>query len=144
MNNNVAVRYFSKSGNTKKLAAEIAIVLGCEAKTIDHPVKEKIDVLFLGASVYWGGIDSQVKEFIRTLDASNIGKVAVFSTSALAERAYPDIKKFLQEKGLQTASENFYCRGQFAVMHRGKPDAADLKAVRKYAKDLINGMKVSE
>ena len=133
MNKKVAVRYFSKSGNTKKIAAEIANFTGWEALAIDKPINEPIDVLFLGASVYWGGIDNRVKEFIRTLDASKIGKVAVFSTSALTERAYPDIKKLLQEKSIITVSDDFYCRGQFGLLHRGKPDESDLKEVRKYA-----------
>lgn len=135
-----AVRYFSKTGNTKKLAIEIANAAGCEAYTIEKPLKEKVDVLFLGASVYWGGIDSQVKDFIRTLDGSKIGKVAVFSTSALAQRAYPEIKKLLLSQGIKTAEEDFYCRGQFKVMHRERPDAEDLKAAGKYAEVISKGL----
>ncbi len=94
MSNNTAVRYFSKTGNTKKLAEEIAEVTECRAQTIDYPVTDKTDILFLGASVYWGGVDSRVKEFIHTLDADHIGMVTVFSTSALAERAYPELKSY--------------------------------------------------
>ena len=137
MNSKVtAVRYFTKTGNTEKLAAEIARATGNKALTIDQPVTEKVDILFLGVSVYWGGIDGKVKEFIRTLDAKQIGSVAVFSTSALAERAYPDLKKLLEAQGIKIPKENFYCRGQFKVMHRNKPDAADLKAVREFALQL--------
>ena len=133
MDKKIAIRYFSKTGNTQKLANEIADVTGCVAQTTDIPVKDKTDILFLGASVYWGGIDNQVKEFIRTLDAKKIGKVSVFSTSALVERAYPEIKKLIQAQGISTIEENFYCRGQFKVLHRGRPDESDRKAVREYA-----------
>ncbi len=140
MNSNVtAVRYFSKTGNTEKLAAEIAKTTGDKALTLEYPVQDKIDILFLGASVYWGGIDEKVKEFIRNLDAKLVGSVAVFSTSALAERAYPDMKKLLNARGIKTINENFYCRGQFKIMHRNRPDEADLKAAREFALSLKNG-----
>lgn len=119
-NRTIAVRYYTKTGNTKKLAEEIAAVTGCEAQTTDDSVKDRVDILFLGASVYWGGIDNKIKEFIHSLDANKIGKVAVFSTSALAERALPEIKKLLQAQGIATAEEDFYCRGQFKVLHRNK------------------------
>lgn len=140
----VAVRYFTKTGNTKKLAEQIAGTTGCKAQTVDNPIKNKVDVFFLGASVYWGGIDKQVKEFIRSLDAKKIGKVAVFSTSALAERVYPEIKKLLQAQGISTVKEDFYCRGQLKVLHRNKPDEGDLKAVMEYAKAIYNEKQVSE
>ncbi len=138
-----AVRYFSKTGSTEKLAIEIAKATGSKANTIDTPVKEKVDILFLGASVYWGGIDSKVKEFIQNLNGELIGAVAVFSTSALAERAYPEIKKLLQAKGITAIKDDFYCRGQFKVMHRNRPDANDLKAVREYAVKITKEVKVT-
>lgn len=130
----VAMRYFSKTGNTKKLADAIAKATGSKALTIDTPVEERVDVLFLGASVYAGGIDAQVKNFIRTLDAKKVGKVAVFSTSALVERAYPQISKLLQAQGISVINDDFYCRGQFAVLHKNRPNADDLQAAKAYAK----------
>lgn len=141
-NKTVAVQYFSKTGNTKKLAEEIAKITGCKAQLIDKPIKDQVDVLFLGASVYWGGVDNQVKEFIRLLDAKKIKKVAVFSTSALAERAYPQISKLLRAQGIPTEKRHFYCRGQFTVLHHNRPNAEDLKAVREYAKAVCNQKQV--
>jgi len=133
----VAVRYFSKSGNTKKLADEIAKTVGCKAEQIPAPVNEKVDILFLGASVYWGGISSEVKEYIQTLDKANIGRVVVFSTSALAERAFPQIQKKLQSCGIQVESRNFYCRGEFTALHKGRPNQEDLNAAMKFAAEMI-------
>lgn len=48
----VAVRYYSKSGNTKKLADAIAEALKTEAMDISHEVNGEVDVLFMGSSVY--------------------------------------------------------------------------------------------
>ena len=31
----------------------------------------------------------------------------------------------------------FHCKGSFKVLHKGKPNAEDLKAVSAFAKDVI-------
>ncbi len=134
----VAVRYFSKSGNTKKLADEIAKTVNCQAEQIPMPINDEIDILFLGASVYWGGISSEVKKYIQTLDSNKIGKVVVFSTSALAERAFPQIQKLLQNKNIQVDDRNFYCRGEFTMLHKNRPNQEDLNEVRKFVTELIS------
>ncbi|MCD7809561.1 MAG: hypothetical protein LUH02_09475 [Erysipelotrichaceae bacterium] len=133
----VAVRYFSKSGNTKKIADEIAKTTHCSAKQIPTPVNDEIDILFLGASVYYGGISSEVKKYIQTLDGHKIGKVVVFSTSALAQRAFPQIQKLLEDKNIQVDKRNFYCRGEFTVLHKGRPNQKDLDDARKFVTEII-------
>jgi flavodoxin len=133
----IAVRYYSKSGNTKKLAERIAAVAGCNAEMTEVDLSEKVDILFLGASVYWAGIDKNVKDYIERLDKNTVGKVVIFSTSALAERAVPNIKKLLAAKKIKVAAEDFYCRGQFASLHRGKPDNKDLAAAEEFTRKII-------
>ena len=49
---NIEVRYYSKTGNTKKLADGIAKTLGVKAKSLEEPINGEVDVLFLGSSVY--------------------------------------------------------------------------------------------
>lgn len=134
---NAEVRYLSKSGNTKKLAEQIAKTVGCEAKSIPSPVTQETDILFLGASVYWGGIDSTMKQYIRTLDYKKVKKVVVFSTSAMSQRAFPELKKMLAEVGIHADERNFYCRGSFKMMHKGRPDAKDLAEAAQFAKKII-------
>ncbi|MCD7741376.1 MAG: flavodoxin [Ruminococcus sp.] len=136
---NVAVRYFSKSGNTKKLADAIAKTAGCNAQEISTPLDGNIDILFLGASVYWGGISSEVKSFIVNLDSSKVGKVVVFSTSALAERAFPQIQELFKKNGIKVDKNNFYCRGQFTALHRGRPNNDDLEAAKKFTLKVLKG-----
>ncbi len=135
---NVQVRYYSKSGNTKKLADCIAQTAGVGAESIHgQGAKTEADLLFLGASVYWNGIDGTVKKFIDELDPKKVKKVAVFSTSALAERAFPDIKKRLEKKGIAVADEDFYCRGSFMTMHKGRPNADDLAKAAEFTKNVM-------
>ena len=136
---NVAVRYYSQTGNTKKLAETIANVAGTIAQTTDIPIAEETDILFLGASVYWAGIDNHVKQFIASLDNHKVKKVAVFSTSALAERAFPSVEKLLRAKGISVSRDNFYCRGEFKFMHKGRPNAQDLNDAKDFAIKIIQG-----
>lgn len=136
-NTRYGVYYYSKSGNTKKLAVKIADTVGCTANTANEKVTEHIDVLFLGASVYWAGIDPKVKKFIHSLDASKVGKVVIFSTSALAERAKPEIQKLLKQRGIAVAEKDYYCRGEFTLLHKGKPDEKDLSDAAVFAKMMM-------
>ncbi len=135
---NVKVAYFTKSGNTKKVADCIAKTAGVNADVIGNGSKMEADVLFLGASVYWAGIDGKVKTYIDQLDPHKVKEVVVFSTSALAERAFPDIKKRLEKRGIKVANENFYCRGEFTAMHKGRPNANDLKDAAAFTKKVLN------
>lgn len=43
-----AVRYYTKTGNTKRLAEAIAKELGVDALPLSEGVKDAVDVLFLG------------------------------------------------------------------------------------------------
>ncbi len=56
-----AVRYFSRTGNTKKLAEAVAKEVGVKALQVSEPLTEDIDTLFLASSVYAGGVASDVK-----------------------------------------------------------------------------------
>jgi hypothetical protein len=55
----------------------------------------------------------------------------------LAERAVPSIKKLLAAKKIKVATEDFYSRGQFASLHRGKPDNKDLAAAEEFTRKII-------
>ena len=46
-----AVRYYTKTGNTKRLAEAIAKELGVEALPISEPVEDAVDYLFQGISL---------------------------------------------------------------------------------------------
>lgn len=60
----IEIRYFTKTGNTKKLAEAISEEIGVEAKTVNEPILGETDILFLGSSVYAAGVAAEVKEFI--------------------------------------------------------------------------------
>lgn len=133
----VAIRYYTRGGNTKKLADAISKAVGVDAETTSVPLTEDVDILFLGSSVYANGVDNEVKEFIRGIRVK-VGKVVNFSTAALIRSTYKQVSKLLEEKQIPFAKEEFYCRGSFAVMHKGRPNADDCNAAADFARKIIS------
>jgi len=132
----IAIRYYTKTGNTKKLAEAIASAIDVEAKTVDEPLSEDVDILFLGSAVYAAGIDSKVKEFIKNINV-NVGEVVNFSSAALIESTYKQVKSEVEAKCLKMSEDEFHCRGAFKFVHRGRPNDEDLKDVQEFAKRII-------
>lgn len=133
----IAIRYYTKTGNTKKLAEAISNAINVEAETVDEPLTEDVDILFLGSAVYAAGIDEKIKDFIKNINV-NVGEVVNFSSAALIESTYKQVKKEVEAKGLKMSEDEFHCRGAFKFVHRGKPDDNDLKNVGEFAKRIIN------
>ena len=134
----IAVRYYTKTGNTKKLAEAIAYAIGTAAFDVSVPLCDGVDVLFLGSSVYAAGVDGEVARFIDSVNV-NVEKVVNFSTAALLPSTYSQVKKLVEQKGMVMATEEFHCRGSFRFMHKGKPDAADCAQAAEFAKSVIEG-----
>lgn len=133
----LAVRYYSRGGNTKKIAEAIANAVGVEAKTVSEPLAEDVDLLFLGSAPYAFDVDDEVKKFISGIQVS-VGKVVNFSTSAAVRSTRKYVEKLLAEKKIPVAKEEFSCRGAFAMLHRGRPNAADQKAAADFAKRILS------
>lgn len=105
-----AVRYYSKSGNTKTIAEAIAEGLGVAATSItDEPeLTEKVDVLFLGGAPYANIMAPALKQYAERLDKNQVGKVVLFTTSNWSRRTVAALKKLLRNKGIPVENEYFY------------------------------------
>lgn len=134
----VAIRYYSKFGKTGKLAEMAASVANVSAKTIEEPLDEDVDILFLGSSVYAAVVDWRVKKFIKTLDPSKVKNVILFGSSAILDSPYEIHKKLLEEQGLHVDTREFHCRGQLAMMHRGRPNADDHESLRVFISSVLS------
>lgn len=77
----VAVRYQSRSGNTKALAEVIAEAAGVTALEITEPITEEVDLLFVGGGTYMG-IDKTLAKYLEDLDANLVKNIAPFSTGS--------------------------------------------------------------
>lgn len=133
----IAIRYFSKTGHMEKMASVVSDVTGVKAETMDIPVTEETDILFLGSAVYMTGIDDNVKEFISTLD-SKVKKVICFSSAAILPSSYAQVKALLEKQHIAVDEKEFHCRGQFTLLHRGRPNQSDLENLREFVKEVIN------
>ena len=132
---NIAIRYYTRSGNTERLAHAIAEALGTEAYDIGTPLEEKAEILFLGCSYYAFDIDTAVKDFI-TENKDRIGKIVCFGTSAMMRSMKKPVSRIAKALSVEVSEEEFHCRGQFGNIHKGRPDETDLKAVAEFAKKI--------
>lgn len=129
-----AVRYYTKTGNTKRLAEAIAQELGVTALSISEPLNETVDYLFLGNSYYAFTIDPEVKAFVLSLDKSKVGKIVNFGSAAMLNSTYKKVKKAADKVGIAMDEKEFHCRGEFKGIHKGRPNEEDIAAAVEFAK----------
>ena len=134
---NVAVRYYTKTGNTKRLAEAIGQKVGVEALPISVPVTEPVDILFLGNSYYAFSIDPEVRKFVKGLDKSMVGKIVNFGSAAMLNSTYKKVKAEAAKVGIPMDPREFHCRGEFKGLHKGRPDESDLKAASEFAGKIV-------
>lgn len=137
---NIAVRYHSRTGNTKKLAEAIAEEIGVNAEDLSSPLTEKVDILFLGSAVYAAGVDKAVKSFIKE-NKDKIGIIYNFSTAALLASTYKQVKKLADGCQVKLAEEEYHCRGRFKAFHKDRPNEEDLVNARNFAKEVLKNTK---
>lgn len=133
---NIAVRYYTRSGNTKKLAEAVAAAVGVEALDVTAALTEKADILFLGCSYYAFDVDEAVKQFIAE-NGENIGKIVCVGTSAMMKSMKKPVAKVADSVGVVVTEEEFHCRGQFMKVHKGRPNADDLAKAAAFAKKVV-------
>ncbi len=130
---NIAVRYYSRSGNTKAVADAIAKAAGVSAVSVDQTgaaISDPVDILFIGGALYAYGLDNRLKEFLKNVDGSNVKKAVVFSTSWISKHALDLIKNSLAKKGIIAVEETFYVKN--------KPNVAQLKDAESFAKKFLS------
>ena len=133
----IAVRYYTKTGNTKRLAAAIAEAVGAEALPISAPINEPVDILFLGNSYYAFTIDPEVRAFIKGLDKNMVGKIVNFGSAAMLNSTYKKVKAEADKVGIPMDEREFHCKGEFKGIHKGKPDESDLKDAAAFARKIV-------
>ena len=126
-----AVRYCSRSGNTRFLAEAIADELGVEAVSADSSdatISGHIDVLFIGGALYAYGLDKKLVSYIRTLDGDMVGRAVLFSTTWLSKHSFDLMRKELEARGIVVADKTFYAKN--------KPTPERLKEAKAFADDM--------
>ena len=133
----IAVRYYTKTGNTKRLAEAIAKAVGVEALPINIPITESVDILFLGNSYYAFTIDPEVRQFVESMDKEKVGKIVNFGSAAMMNSTWKKVKAVSDKAGISMDEREFHCKGEFKGIHKGKPDEKDLRAAAEFAKKIV-------
>ena len=134
----IAVRYYTKTGNTRRLAEAVAAAIGVEALPISVPVTERVDLLFLGNSYYAFSIDPEVRNFIRSLDRKLVGRIVNFGSAAMLNSTYKKVRSEAEKVGIEVDEHEFHCRGEFKSLHKGRPNEEDLRAAAEFARKMIS------
>ena len=134
---NIAVRYYTKTGNTKHLAEAVANAVGVEALPISEPVVEPVDILFLGNSYYAFSIDPEVREFVASLEKEKVGKIVNFGSAAMLNSTFKKVKAAADKVGIPMDEREFHCKGEFKGLHKGRPNEDDLSAAAEFAKTIV-------
>ena len=134
---NIAVRYYTKTGNTKRLAEAVANAVGVEALPISEPVAEPLDILFLGNSFYAFSIDPEVRVFVASLDKEKVGRIVNFGSAAMLNSTFKKVKAEADKVGIPMDEREFHCKGEFKGLHKGRPNEDDLSAAAKFAKTIV-------
>ncbi len=134
-----AVRYYTQTGNTKRLAEAVAGAIGVEAQPISAPLTEPVDILFLGNSYYAFSIAPQVRDYIRSLDKNMVGKIVNFGSAAMLNSTLKKVKAEAEKVGIPVSDKEFHCKGEFKGIHKGRPNDQDLKDAAAFAKSVCSG-----
>lgn len=131
------VMYYSRGGNTRKLADAIAEELGVKAVDIKTAsIGPAPGVLFLGSGCYGGRPGDDMTKFIQAHDFTG-RKVALFSTSWMnAGKEIELMTSTLKGKGAAILG-SYHCKGKTGIIfNRGHPDQADLVGGKKFVQDM--------
>jgi flavodoxin len=131
------VVYFSRGGNTRKVAEVMAEELGTTAKDIKSVDTLSGDAfIFLGTGCYGAVLGKEITDFIERNQLKG-RKIALFTTSAFGwDKEVSVMEKQIQDKGVKIAG-SFNCFGQFLTLKRGHPDQDDLQKARIFARSMI-------
>ena len=128
------IRYYSKFGHSAQMAQVIGEVMGVKAESVETPLTDEVDILFIGAGVFLGKVNSSIKAFARTLNPQKVKKVVCFGSSAIISSPVPQLRAIFEELGFKVDTESFTCRGSMGPLHSGHPNAADLQSLREFVK----------
>ncbi len=145
---NPVVIYSTKSGNTEKVAIEIAQELNCKAIKISPEsnfstiLHKDFDLVFIGTWVRGGEPSPDMLCFLKQLNFEDSCRhFALFMTWAGGGKSdcltFNRVKQLLEAKNQRLIDDCFKCFGKtFGLTRRGHPDAKDLSDAGKWAKKV--------
>ncbi len=156
------VLYSTIGGNTEKVAKEIAAELACKsvkiAEGFDSSTLDLNDfnLVLVGTGNIWGNPHAPLLNYLKEMNLNGSRRFALFMTRfgrGKSDRdVFEKVKAAVEAKGQVMLEDYFKCMGEGRtefwstlgrmIGHdaRGHPDAEDLKAARKWAKELVKSV----
>lgn len=132
---NYQVIYFSKKGNTKKIAEAIASELNVSAEDVNGAKLNENCFVLLGSGCYGGKPAKAMITFIEDNDFKS-RNIALFGTSGAGKGVeLIEMEKILNNKDA-CIKEKFFCKGKFLFANRGRPNNEDLEKAKEFAKNI--------
>jgi flavodoxin len=132
--------YYSRTGNTRRLAEAIAEAVGAAAETADKAgIEDTVDVLFVGGAVYATyehNFHPSLISFIKGMDKEKVRRVVAFGTYAFGS----SINKLIDSAraaGLPVIDQAFVCKGRFLFFNMRRPNSNDLLKARQFAEGIL-------
>ena len=139
----IAVRYQSRGGNTKAVAEAIAKVAGVQAESINNPITEPVDLLFVGGGVYAWDIDKALKAYLESLSPETVKSVATFTTAGGMNKT-GTIASIVKAHGISVREESLPVKVMLRnhAMLGGKGNFAlsdkEIQAVESFVRQVVN------
>jgi len=137
-----SVRYYSRGGNTRAVAEVIAETLGVKAESIDTPVDENVDFLFIGGGLFMGRLDGKLTDYIMNISPEKIGNIVPFGTSGGQKKVIDKIKECAAKKGVKIDERDLYIQmgikgHSWFGLKGGKLNAKQINKTKEFAKGFI-------
>ena len=136
---NISLVYFSRGGNTRKVAEAIAQELQVTAIDVK---KETIDVsnadmLVIGSGTYGGKPGKEMVAYLENLKSVTGRRAACFASCAAdSTKSLAAMKEILTSKGYSIV-DCFSCFGKFAgLTKRGHPTDDELNKAKEFARKI--------
>lgn len=129
------VIYFSKNGNTKKVAEAIASEIGVKAEYVKDVVLKADTFVFLGSGCYGGKPAKDITTFIENHDFKS-RNVALFGTSGGGIGKEVTVMEDQLNSKEACIRGKYFCRGKFLFANSGKPNNYDLDSARNFASSM--------
>ena len=136
---NATLVYFSRGGNTRKIAEAIAEELKINPIDVKNetPDVSSADLLIVGSGTYGSKPGKEMADYLANLTSVKDKRAACFSSCAGdASKTLDAMKDILTKKGY-TIIDCFSCFGKFAgLSKRGHPTDEELKRAKEFARKL--------
>ena len=140
------VIYYSKTGNTAKIATAIAEGIGAKLREVEELIDLKeFNLICIGTPVYSFAPAKKIKNFLKKLPSLKGKKVAGFCTFHWigAKFTINYIRKIVEKKGAQFIGE-FSCKGESKIIGnlgpkiwlKGRPNKNDLWRAKEFGEKL--------